>query len=85
MHMCGTVTTDIGGHCLDTFQSGAMATTFDIGGMIGRLVAGLLDFNCLKCTGSIGAGLLSDILNARALAVTALLYVSIPMVSSTVS
>jgi len=70
---------------LDTSQSGAMATTLDIRGMIGRLVVDLLDFNSLKCTGSIGAGLLSDILNARAVAVTALLYVSIPMVSSAVS
>ncbi|XP_065898634.1 uncharacterized protein [Dysidea avara] len=55
---------EIGGHCLDTFQSGAMAATFDVGGMIG----------------SIGAGLLSDILNARAVAVTVLLYLSIPMI-----
>jgi len=35
--MCGTVTIEIGGHCLDTFQSGAMATTFDVGGMIGTV------------------------------------------------
>ena len=39
----------------------------------------------LKYTGSIGAGLLSDILTARAVAVTVLLYLSIPMVSSAIS
>ena len=37
MYMCGTITIEIGGHCLNTFQSGAMATTFDVGGMIGTV------------------------------------------------
>ena len=36
MYMCDTVSIEIGGHCLDTFQSGAMAATFDVGGMIGK-------------------------------------------------
>ena len=28
--------TEIGSHCLDTFQSGALSTMFDVGGMIGQ-------------------------------------------------
>ena len=34
--MSGIVAVEIGGHCLSTFQSGAMAAAFDIGGMIGK-------------------------------------------------
>lgn len=36
-------------------------------------------------TGSIGTGYLSDVLNARAVAVTLLLYLSIPMVCTHIS
>lgn len=33
---CTCFTTEIGDHCLDTFQSGALAAAFDVGGIIGE-------------------------------------------------
>ncbi|XP_065904156.1 glucose-6-phosphate exchanger SLC37A2-like isoform X2 [Dysidea avara] len=54
--------TRIGGHCLDTFEASALSTTFDVGGMIGGILAGLV----------------SDLLQARAFTSTASLYMAIP-------
>ena len=78
---------EIGGHCLTTFQSAALSSTFDVGAMIGECfdhnimhVINIIIF-LVHHVGSIIAGLVSDVLRARAVTSVASLVFAIPSVS----
>ncbi|XP_065902896.1 glucose-6-phosphate exchanger SLC37A2-like [Dysidea avara] len=73
----------IGGHCLNTFQSSALSTMFDVGGMIGKWYCTLYPevstmFDVGGMIGGILAGLFSDVLQARAFTAAITLYLCIP-------
>lgn len=72
---------EIGGNCLGSKKSDFLSTFFDVGGIVGRFLCKIIIIFKIFILGGIAAGVISDLLNARAISCTLMLYISVPAVS----